>query len=305
MPIITPAYPSMCATHNVGKSSMAVIQRELEIGARLTDEILLGRRPWKDLFTKHTFFTQDFKYYLTVISASKTREAQNTWAGFIESKVRILVQKIEIHPSIGLARPFNKSYERVHKCKNDAQIEEVQSGSLNYVVKEDATEAKTTNGVVKTDIKPEPNAAPHPVQIKSEQTEEPRLDSIASTTGAGNIKDEDGETKIKLEDVPEEAGETTIYTTNHYIGLQLADGAKSLDLSREVNDWKAMCLNNPLFNPHVNSLTIQHIRNFGLPDDVFEPGEVKPVKVVKKKRVAEDQATNPSVKRQQTAAATA
>lgn len=289
----------MCATHNVGKSSMAVIQKELELGARLTDEILLGRRPWKDLFTKHTFFTQDFKYYLTVISASKTREAQNTWAGFIESKVRILVQKIEVHPSIGLARPFNKSYERIHKCKNDAQIEEVQSGSLDYVAKE-ISEA-TTNGAVKSEVKSEPDGGPLSVQIKSEQTEGPRLDAIASAPTAGNIKDEDGESKIKLEDVPEEGTETTIYTTNHYIGLQLAEGAKSLDLSREVNDWKAMCLSHPLFNAHVNSLTIQHVRNFALPDDVFEPGEVKPVKMVKKKRVAEDQATNPSIKRQQTA----
>src|SRR4051794_21487199 len=113
MPIITPAYPSMCATHNIGKSSMAVIQRELALGAEVTDEIMVGKRPWKDLFTKHSFFTAGFRYYLTVISSSRTKEAQNTWSGFVESRVRLLVGKLEMHPSIGLARPFNKGYDRV------------------------------------------------------------------------------------------------------------------------------------------------------------------------------------------------
>jgi len=289
---------------------MAVIKKELELGARLTDEIIVGRRPWKDLFTKHTFFTSDFKYYLTVISASKTKEAQNTWSGFIESRVRILVQKIENHPSIGLARPFNKGYERVHRCKDDAQIEEVQSGGLNYVVKETM---EATNGTAKPEVKPEvksevkaePNTGSDSAPIKSEQTEEPNLDSLASLPSFKNEEQKDGDVKVKLENGPEESNETTIYTTNHYIGLELAQGAKSLDLSREVNDWKDMCLSNALFNPHVNSLTIQHVRNFALPDDVFEAGEVKPAKVMKKKRVAEDQATNPAVKRQQTATATA
>lgn len=304
----------MCATHNVGKSSMAVIQKELELGARLTDEILLGRRPWKDLFAKHTFFTSDFRYYLTVISASKTKEAQNTWAGFIESRVRILVQKIETHPSIGLARAFNKGYERVHRCKNDADIEAVQSGSLDFVLKETSQAENGTeksdvkSGVkleMKTGVKVEAEAEPRLVQVKDEQTGEARLDTNPSAPSGADIKNEGGEMKIKLEDVSEESSETTIYTTNHYIGLQLAEGAKSLDLSREVNDWKAMCLSNALFNAHVNSLTIQQVRNFMLPDDVFEEGEVKPVKMVKKKRVAEEPAANPAVKRQQTAAATA
>ncbi|KAK4217912.1 Poly(A) polymerase [Rhypophila decipiens] len=311
MPIITPAYPSMCATHNVGKSSMAVIQKEFELAKNLTEEILLGKRPWKDLFAKHTFFTKDFKYYLTVISASKTREAQNTWAGFIESRVRVLVQRIENHPSIGLARPFNKSYERVHRCKNDAQVEEVQSGGLAYLVTETSED---TNGAVKPEVKPEvkseTDSNAHAARIKSELTEEPRLDSIPP------MKDEDGEAKIKLEDVSEAGHETTIYTTNHYIGLQVAVGAKSLDLSREVDDWKAMCLGNPLYDAHMNSLTIQHVRDIALPDDVFEPGEVKPIKPVKKKRVAEEQADskkrvadeladNTRIKRQQTTAAPA
>lgn len=29
MPIITPAYPSMCATHNISSSTMSVIKNEM------------------------------------------------------------------------------------------------------------------------------------------------------------------------------------------------------------------------------------------------------------------------------------
>ncbi|KAK3368135.1 Poly(A) polymerase central domain-containing protein [Podospora didyma] len=274
MPIITPAYPSMCATHNVGKSSMAVIQQELAIGAEVTDEIMVGRRPWKDLFTKHSFFTTGFKYYLTVISSSRTKEAQNTWSGFVESRVRVLVGKLEMHQSIGLARPFNKGYDRVHRCRNDNEIEEVQCGSLAYVVKDEPTD-----GQPKTEAKPE---------IKTEDGAPP-TPKVGEANGTAVVKGEHGDAAVKLEDVPEHTQEFEIYTTNHYIGLQLAEGAKSLDLSREVNDFKAMCTSNEIFDKELMFLTIQHIKNTALPDDVFEPGEVKPSPPMKKKKRAADE----------------
>lgn len=39
MPIITPAYPSMNSTHNIGPSTMAVLMKELERGQNIVDEI--------------------------------------------------------------------------------------------------------------------------------------------------------------------------------------------------------------------------------------------------------------------------
>ncbi|KAK0623074.1 Poly(A) polymerase central domain-containing protein [Immersiella caudata] len=287
MPIITPSYPSMCTTHNVGKSAMAVIQEELEKGAKVTDEIMLGRRPWKDLFTKHIFFTTGFKFYLTVISSSKTREAQNKWASFIESRVRHLVMKLDMHNSIQLARPFNKGYDRVHRCRTDAQIEQVQAGSLAYLVKAEDLEKPEVKTEAKTETPSEP--------VKTEKAE---------TNGVKG--EEDGD--VKLGDIPEnpENGtplEIEIYTTNHYIGLQLNEGAKSLDLSREVNEFKSFCMSNDkIFDGELMCLTVQHVRNFDLPDDVFEPGEVKPVKPVKKKRpAATEESAKADAKRQKTA----
>ncbi|KAL2145099.1 hypothetical protein VTI28DRAFT_7978 [Corynascus sepedonium] len=315
MPIITPSYPSMCATHNVGRSSMAVIKEELEKGVQVTEDIMRGRRPWKDLFTKHTFFTSGFRYYLTVIASSRTKKDQNIWSGFIESRVRLLVNKLEMHPSIALARPFNKGYDREHRCKNNAQFEEVVSlGSLAYLYKPPAEEAKTEpKQEVKTEIKQENGVSVKEerpevkgedgMPIKRERSEETQLPP------ANDIKpestDNDG-VNVKLEDIPEkrdEDEEMAIYTTNHYIGLQLVEGAKSLDLSREVNDWKAMCTNNELYKEGSMFLSIQHVKNTALPDDVFEPGETRPRPAKKSlKRVASEdpgnRQTQPPAKRQ-------
>lgn len=150
MPIITPAYPSMCATHNITKSTKEIIQRELHRGGQIADQIMMGKAQWKDLFVKHTFFTDGYKYYLSVISASTTREAQNIWSGLVESKVRLLVVGLEGHASIALAHPFNKGFERVHECKTDEEIERAKSGSLEFLVKDVSTET-TDPGTVKVE----------------------------------------------------------------------------------------------------------------------------------------------------------
>lgn len=185
MPIITPAYPSMCATHNITHSTKEIIQRELKRGGLLMDQIMAGKLPWKELFGKHTFFTQGYKYYLSVVSASTTKEAQMIWAGMVESKIRILVTSLEGHQTIALAHPFNKGFERAHRCRSDDEIEQAKGGSLEFRAKDIAT-ATTGHG--------------------------PVLESA--------VKDEPTDVKVKTED--EEL--TMVYTTTHYIGLELKEG---------------------------------------------------------------------------------
>ncbi|CAK7209527.1 polynucleotide adenylyltransferase [Sporothrix eucalyptigena] len=283
MPIITPAYPSMCATYNISQSSLAIIKRELEKASETAQMIMAGRQPWKDLFVKHTFFTSDFKYYISVISSSTDKESQNVWSGFVESKVRVLVQGLERHQSISLARAFNKGYERTHFCKTATEAEAVQNGSLEYLKKEDAT----TEGEGDTTAATEPAA-----------------DSDATA--------EDGAEPFKP---------TEVYTLTHYIGIELVEGAKSLDLSYQVDEFKELCFAWDKYKEKLSKtckLSIQHVRNFGLPDDVFEEGEVKPVKAARvprnggrrnpsgnaanggaKKRNAQEENNAPPSKRQQ------
>lgn len=165
---------------------MAIINRELRRGLEISESIMVGRQPWSDLFVKHTFFTADYKYYISVISASKSKEAHNVWSGYVESKVRMLVQKLEQHPSIALAHAFNKGYERQHQCKDDSEIAQVQDGSLDFLVK------------------------------GGEHTLAPEMPE----------SDESKHNTTENEDM-ESTGPTQVFTTTHYIGLELEEGTFS------------------------------------------------------------------------------
>jgi len=79
MPVITPNYPCMCSTHNVTKSTKSVILREMERANGIVNEIMNGNAPWSKLFERHTFFTQDYKVYLRVLAAARTKEEQLKW----------------------------------------------------------------------------------------------------------------------------------------------------------------------------------------------------------------------------------
>ncbi|TDZ29248.1 Poly(A) polymerase pla1 [Colletotrichum spinosum] len=247
MPVITPAYPSMCATYNITRSAMTVIQQELQRGCDITDKIISGKTIWAELFTKHTFFTQGYKYYISVITASTDKEAHKIWSGYVESKVRVLVQGLEQHQSIALAHAFNKGHERRHKCRNDEEIQQVQAGNLSFLVNDlDGQDAATPTA-----------SKPQDVEAKVDQ-----------------------------------------------------NGAKSLDLSYQVDNFKSLCTSWDKYEADLNSLTVQHVRSFNLPDDVFELGEKKPQKPQKrqlnangattlKKRSASEENQQPPAKRQQ------
>lgn len=141
MPVITPAYPVMCATHNITLSTKQVIVRELKRGKDLTNKIVDGKQTWRDLFKRHTFFSEGYKYYLSVIAASRTKEAQLIWSGLVESKVRRLVTGIEnAKNGVAIAHPFNKGFERVHRCCNNVEIDEVLQGSLEFQAPDIKTE---------------------------------------------------------------------------------------------------------------------------------------------------------------------
>lgn len=287
MPIITPAYPSMCATFNITHSSKAVIQKELDFFAEQVEQIMLGKLPWKSLFVKHTFFTQDYKYYIIVNAASMTKENSKIWGGFVESKIRLLVQSLERHASIQLARPFNKGYERKHRCShNYDEWPKILDGSLEYRVKDEdsADEVKTESA---TDI------------VKAEPDSKAEVEN-----GIDEKDDQNVDGKMETED---DKADKYVYTSTHYIGIELRPGkfmfsffptsacskshghfaircvyrppptarmilnartndktgAKQLDLSYEVNDFKNLCFNWDKYNEELSdscAVSIQHVR---------------------------------------------
>ncbi|KAJ5901547.1 Poly(A) polymerase [Penicillium taxi] len=307
MPIITPAYPSMCATHNISLSTKAVLLRELGRGGILINEIFLKKRPWTDLFVRHNFFTKDYKYYLCITASSKTKEAEGIWSGLVESKLRHLVGALDRKSIIAIAHPFPKGFERIHHVHNDKEMDAVKAGSVSY-------RAQGT----KTEMTDEVNNAAHQaaavhgaeneaVPVPDQKFEDDSMtgvvkDATQDATPNGTANSTEQKT---------EADGMTVYTTSYYIGLELKPlepgASRSLDISTDSEVFKSMCTSWPGYQFEVMDLAVTHVRNFDLPDDVFEPGETcapkpkkkaKPVGQKRKINDLEDISPQGSAKRQ-------
>ncbi|CAO3665828.1 unnamed protein product [Rhizopus microsporus] len=129
MPIITPAYPSMCATHNVTESTRKIMIQEFKNGIDVASNIIFGTGKWSDLFVKSDFFHQ-YKHYLQITSASHSSEAQLMWSGLVEAKLRQLVLKLEVVDMIELAHPYVKGFDKVHYCLTEKEVENAMKGVL-------------------------------------------------------------------------------------------------------------------------------------------------------------------------------
>ena len=78
MPIITPAYPTMCATHNMTNSTFRIVIGECKRAAQIMDKIMIGSKPWDALFQSHTFF-ENYRHYLQIVVSSDDASRQLRW----------------------------------------------------------------------------------------------------------------------------------------------------------------------------------------------------------------------------------
>ena len=127
MPVITPAYPSMCATHNITSSTQKVILSEFQRGIELMNDINVGKKSWSDLLERHDFFFR-YKFYLCIVAATRSTYAEHLkYSGMVESKLRLLVQKLELVEGIELAHPYVKSFENGYYCDNAEEAHEIMN----------------------------------------------------------------------------------------------------------------------------------------------------------------------------------
>ncbi|GLB34180.1 putative polymerase pla1 [Lyophyllum shimeji] len=133
MPIITPAYPAMCATHNVTASTQMIMTEEFKKGADIVDKVIVGTASWSELFEKHDFFHK-YRYYLQVIASTGDPELQIKWAGTVESRIRQLVMKLEYVDSLTLAHPFVKGFENVSYCLSEEEVQAVAQGEISDAI---------------------------------------------------------------------------------------------------------------------------------------------------------------------------
>lgn len=110
MPVITPAFPSMCSTHNVSISTQAVITAEFKRGMEVINEIEERKASWSKLFAKSEFF-YTYKNYIQIIGLSRTHEQHKIWSGYLESRIRHFTTKLEYVTHIAGAPPFPEMFE--------------------------------------------------------------------------------------------------------------------------------------------------------------------------------------------------
>lgn len=247
MPVITPAYPSMCATHNITDSTKKVILEELERGILITNDIFSSKQKWADLFEKHNFFYK-YKFYLTVMAATKGTDEQHLkWSGMVESKVRLLVLKLEALTGIKSAHPFTKAFETAYCYSNEEERKEILDNYGTYKTEEQLKKYR---------------------QITDENKE-------------------DAEVK----------GKSKTYITTMYIGLDVnvEDKKEKIDIHVPCNEFFNLCrnFNEEYQNSDIYSLVIKYVKQYDLPSDVYDEGEIRPVKK-KSKRKKLEKATSTS-----------
>ncbi|KAM0755628.1 Poly(A) polymerase [Meredithblackwellia eburnea MCA 4105] len=129
MPIITPAYPAMCSTHNVTVSTQSVMTAEFKRASDIVDKVFVGSAQWADLFAPDDFFTQ-YRYYLQVTAMSSSADTQLKWSGTVESRIRQLIMKLEYIETIKLAHPYLKGFDQVSHCVTVEERELVARGDI-------------------------------------------------------------------------------------------------------------------------------------------------------------------------------
>ncbi|OII72276.1 poly A polymerase [Cryptosporidium ubiquitum] len=116
MPIITPAFPSMNSTHNVTHTTLRVITDELQRGYQIIQDIENDKATWYDVWSPFLFF-EKHKHFIQVKMLSNNEQAFHKWIGWIESKLRFLVRKLETFKGLQV-RPWPKAIQEQDEAKD-------------------------------------------------------------------------------------------------------------------------------------------------------------------------------------------
>ncbi|EGV63297.1 polynucleotide adenylyltransferase [Yamadazyma tenuis] len=245
MPIITPAYPSMCATHNITSSTQKVILSELVKGVDIVGDIKLGKRTWSDLFQRHDFFFR-YKFYLCIVVGTKANEEEHSkWSGFVESKLRLLVQKLEATSGIEIAHPYVKDFNDSYDINDLEPFEVVNSYGI-------LSGASVLN----------------------------KLQKVEPRTIHGSEKEGDTPTKT-LHLMKLFIGlDVSLNKSNDSTSKQ----PKKLDIQYPCSEFYNICKGWLGFQEGTHFIQIKNVKLYELPDDVFEEGEKRPIKQSKKRK---------------------
>ncbi|PIL37403.1 hypothetical protein GSI_01097 [Ganoderma sinense ZZ0214-1] len=262
MPIITPAYPSMCATHNVTQSTQMIMTEEFKKASEIVQKVLHNKARWSDLFSKHDFFHK-YRYYLQVIASTGSAELQVKWSGTVESRVRQLVMKLEFVESLALAHPFIKGFEQVSYCMDDNEVRSVAQGEISEAVarrkKEDIDGHEGASAVYST-------------TFYIGLAVEPKQRAFQSSTSP--------------------PARTLAHIRQQQAGLV---GPRRLDISYPTNEFSKLVKMWEKFDELTMGIVVRNIKSSALPDYVFDEGERQPRQALKRpKKETNDRSNNTS-----------
>jgi hypothetical protein len=111
MPILTPCYPSMNSSYNVGVPQKRRMQMEFATASRILERIEKGEKIWNDLYQGNDFFDQHM-YFLQVNISAENSTTFLEWFRFCESRLRLLIAGLEA-PDYGVqVFPFAKFFDQ-------------------------------------------------------------------------------------------------------------------------------------------------------------------------------------------------
>lgn len=122
MPIITPAFPEQNSTHNVTRSTCTIIRDEIWEALEICRDINEGRAEWSALFKEVNFFSR-YKHFIALIMAAPNDEEELNYGGFLESRIRLLVQSLERNPDILIAHNDPNKHKPSPNAKFDVSPE--------------------------------------------------------------------------------------------------------------------------------------------------------------------------------------
>jgi len=111
MPIITPAYPSMNSSYNVGVPQLRRIQIELNQADQTMDSICARKSTFRDLFVTNSFFNRHMHFLQVNITADNAADFLE-WFRLCESRLRILITGLESPESGVEVFPFASFFDR-------------------------------------------------------------------------------------------------------------------------------------------------------------------------------------------------
>lgn len=210
-----------------------IMTQEFKRAAEVVDRIVVGTSGWSELLEGHDFFHR-YKYYLLVVASSGSADLQLKWSGTVESKIRQLVMKLELVPTVMCAHPFIKGFDHESLCFNDDEVRMVATGHV-----------------------------PEEVANRTKQEDLPK-------DGFGA---DDAKAKEQAAEKAQEEGHRMIWTTTFYIGLCIEPkstsvangGTRKLDISYPTNEFTQKVKQWEQYDESSMGISVSHIKWSNLP----------------------------------------